>query len=138
MLQKKQFQKYQQHQEQGINDELYTCSYLNKSRVVTTGANFIFTDTESSVTLLDFFKHLQNLEITLYSNSGKKITSKHVIMSSDLAETILTEDDVGQYQIISSPDLFSASSSRHLGTKLRVRNNVMTSVINCIKPLGAS
>ena len=99
MLQKKQFQKYQQHQEQGINDELYTYSYLNKSRVVTTGANFIFTDTESSVTLLDFFKHLQNLEITLYSNSGKKITSKHVIMSSDLAETILTEDDVGQYQI---------------------------------------
>ena len=139
MLQKKQFQKYQQQQEHGIHDELYVYSYLNKSRVVTTGANFIFTDTESSVTfLLDFFKHLQNLEITLYSNSGKKITSKHVIMSSDLAETILTEDDVGQYQIISSPDLLSASSSRHLGTKLRVRNNVMTSVINCIKPLGAS
>ena len=73
VLQKKQFQKYQQHQEQGINDELYIYSYLNKSRVVTTGANFIFTDTESSVTfLLDFFKHLQNLEITLYSKSGKK------------------------------------------------------------------
>ena len=136
MLQKKQFQKYQQHQEQGINDELYVYSYLNKSRVVTTGANFIFTDTESSVTLLDFFKHLQNLEITLYSNSGREITLKHVIMS--LAEINLTEDDVWQYQIISSPDLLSASSSRHLGTKLRVRNNVMTSVINCIKPLSAS
>lgn len=133
---KKQFQKYQQHQEQGINDELYVYSYLNKSRVVTTGANFIFTDTESSVTLLDFFKHLQNLEITLYSNSGREITLKHVIMS--LAEINLTEDDVWQYQIISSLDLLTASSSRHLGTKLRVRNNVMTSVINCIKPLGAS
>lgn len=96
VLQKiKQFQKYQQHQEQGINDELYVYSYLNKSRVVTTGANFIFTDTESSVTFLpDFFKYLQNLEITLYSNSGRKITLKHVIMSSDLAEINLTEDDV--------------------------------------------
>ena len=81
---------------------------------------------------------MQNLEITLYPNSGREITLKHVIMTSDLAEINLTEDDVWQYQIISSPDLLSASSSRHLGTKLRVRNNVLTSVINCIKPQGAS
>ena len=118
------------------NNELYIYSYLNKSRVVTTGANFIFTDAKSSVSLLlDSFKHLQNLEISLYSNSGKKITLKHVIMSSELAEINLAEDDF-RHWTISSPDLLPASSSRHQGTKLRIRKNVMTFVINCIKPLG--
>ena len=34
--------------------------YLNESRIVTRVANFIFIDTESGKTLLDFFEHLKN------------------------------------------------------------------------------
>ena len=34
--------------------------YLNQSRIVTRVANFIFIDTESGKTLLDFFEHLKN------------------------------------------------------------------------------
>ena len=34
--------------------------YLNQSRIVTRVANFIFIDTESGKTLLDFFEHLKH------------------------------------------------------------------------------
>ena len=34
--------------------------YLNESRIVTRVTNFIFIDTESGKTLLDFFEHLKN------------------------------------------------------------------------------
>ena len=34
--------------------------YLNESRIVTRVANFIFIDTESGKTLMDFFEHLKN------------------------------------------------------------------------------
>ena len=42
--------------------------YLNESRIVTRVTNFIFIDTESGKTLLDFFEHLKDYkEHTRYS-----------------------------------------------------------------------
>ena len=35
--------------------------YLNESRIVTRVTNFIFIDTESGKTLLDFFEHLKKI-----------------------------------------------------------------------------
>ena len=35
-------------------------TYLNESCIVTRVTNFIFIDTESGKTLLDFFEHLKN------------------------------------------------------------------------------